>query len=152
MKKQRFIDVFELTTDDAATLVSDIETADFFEAVAKASEPKLAANWVIHELFAILNKNALSIEDSPVSSENLGKLISLIASGVISGRIAKDVFEIMVSEGGKPEKIVEDKGLKQITDGAEIEAMIDKLIADNTTTTVMVYISAVLIARISPTR
>jgi aspartyl-tRNA(Asn)/glutamyl-tRNA(Gln) amidotransferase subunit B len=131
MKKQRFIDVFELTTDDAATLVSDIETADFFEAVAKASEPKLAANWVIHELFAILNKNALSIEDSPVSSENLGKLISLIASGVISGRIAKDVFEIMVSEGGKPEKIVEDKGLKQITDGAEIEAMIDKLIADN---------------------
>jgi aspartyl-tRNA(Asn)/glutamyl-tRNA(Gln) amidotransferase subunit B len=130
-KKRRFIDVFGLAADDAATLVSDLEIANFFEAVARASEPKLAANWVIHELFAILNKSALSIEDSPVSSINLGRLVSLIASGVISGRIAKDVFEIMVNEGGNPEKIVKDKGLTQITDGAEIEAMIDQLIVDN---------------------
>ena len=130
-KKQRFIDDFDLALDDAATLVADKETADFFEDVAKASDPKLAANWVLHELFAILNKDGLSIAESPVSSKNLGKLVGLIADDTISGRIAKDVFEVMVSEGGDPEKIVEEKGLKQITDTGEIEGMIDQLIADN---------------------
>ncbi len=130
-KKQRFIDDFGLAIDDAATLIADLETADFFEEVAKASEPKLAANWVIHELFAILNKDSLSITDSPVSSANLGKLVALIADDTISGRIAKDVFEEMVSKGGDPEQIVEEKGLKQITDTGEIEGMIDQLITEN---------------------
>jgi aspartyl-tRNA(Asn)/glutamyl-tRNA(Gln) amidotransferase subunit B len=130
-KKQRFIDDFGVAVDDAATLVADKETADYFEVVAKAGDAKLAANWVIHELFAVLNKDGLSIADSPVSSDDLGKLVSLIADDTISGRIAKDVFEVMVVEGGDPETIVEAKGLKQITDTDEIEAMIDVLIAEN---------------------
>ncbi|MBT3915983.1 MAG: Asp-tRNA(Asn)/Glu-tRNA(Gln) amidotransferase subunit GatB, partial [Rhodospirillaceae bacterium] len=130
-KKQRFIDDYGLAIDDAATLVADKETAYYFEVVAKAGDAKLAANWVIHELFAVLNKAGLSIADSPVSSDDLGKLVSLIADDTISGRIAKDVFEVMVVEGGDPETIVEAKGLKQITDTDEIEAMIDALIAEN---------------------
>ena len=130
-KKQRFIDDYGLAIDDAATLVADKETAYYFEVVAKAGDAKLAANWVIHELFAVLNKAGLSIADSPVSSDDLGKLVSLIADDTISGRIAKDVFEVMVVEGGDPETIVEAKGLKQITDTDEIEAMIDVLIAEN---------------------
>jgi aspartyl-tRNA(Asn)/glutamyl-tRNA(Gln) amidotransferase subunit B len=130
-KKQRFIDDFGLAVDDAATLIADLETANFYEDVAKASDPKLAANWVLHELFAILNKEGRGIADSPVSSENLGKLVGLIANDTISGRIAKDVFEEMVKDGGNPEQIVEEKGLTQITDTDEIENMIDQLIADN---------------------
>jgi aspartyl-tRNA(Asn)/glutamyl-tRNA(Gln) amidotransferase subunit B len=130
-KKQRFIDHFGVAVDDAATLVADKDTADYFEAMAEASDPKLAANWVIHELFAVLNKDGLSISESPVSSENLGKLVALIADDTISGRIAKDVFEKMVRDGDDPAQIVADKGLKQITDTGEIETMIDQLIADN---------------------
>jgi len=130
-KKQRFIDDYGLARDDAATLIVDQETANFFESVAKGFDPKLAANWVIHELFAILNKKGLSISESPVTSANLGKLVGLIANDTISGRIAKDVFEVMVREGGDPEQIVEEKGLKQITDSGEIEGMIDTLIAEN---------------------
>jgi aspartyl-tRNA(Asn)/glutamyl-tRNA(Gln) amidotransferase subunit B len=130
-KKQRFIDDYGLARDDAATLIVDQETANFFEYVAKGFDPKLAANWVIHELFAILNKKGLSISESPVTSANLGKLVGLIANDTISGRIAKDVFEVMVREGGDPEQIVEEKGLKQITDSGEIEGMIDTLIAEN---------------------
>ena len=130
-KKQRFIDDYGLARDDAATLIVDQETANFFESIAKGFDPKLAANWVIHELFAILNKKGLSISESPVTSANLGKLVGLIANDTISGRIAKDVFEVMVREGGDPEQIVEEKGLKQITDSGEIEGMIDTLIAEN---------------------
>ena len=130
-KKRRFISDFGLTAEDATMLVSNIEIADYFESVALASEPKLAANWVIHEIFAVLNKDGLSISESPVSSESLGKLISLILDDTITGRIAKDVFEVMVGEGGDPENIIKDKGLKQITDIDEIEKMIDKLIAEN---------------------
>lgn len=130
-RKSRFISEFELSTDDATTLVSDIETADFFESVAKISEPKLAANWVIHELFAILKRDGLTIRESPVSAQSLGALISLISDNTISGRIAKDVFEVMITEGGEPAQIVEDKGLKQITSTDEIEKMIDELIAAN---------------------
>jgi len=130
-KKKRFISDFGLTEDDVTMLISNIGIADYFESVARASEPKLAANWVIHEIFPILNKAGLSISENPVSSESLGKLISLILDETITGRIAKDVFEVMVSEGGDPERIMEDKGLKQITDTGEIEKMIDNLIADN---------------------
>jgi aspartyl-tRNA(Asn)/glutamyl-tRNA(Gln) amidotransferase subunit B len=131
VKKSRFINDFGLSTDDATTLISDVEIANFFESVAIISEPKLAANWVIHELFAILNRDGLSIAKSPVSSENLGKLVGLIADNTISGRIAKDVFEIMINEGGDPANIIEDKGLKQITNTSEIEGMIDELIDAN---------------------
>ena len=131
MKRRRFISDFGLSVDDATTLISDVEIADFFESVAKVSEPKLAANWIIHELFAILNRDSLSILESPVSSKNLGKLVSLIADNTISGRIGKDVFEIMINEGEDPAKIIEREGLKQITDTDEIEKMIDDLIDDN---------------------
>jgi aspartyl-tRNA(Asn)/glutamyl-tRNA(Gln) amidotransferase subunit B len=131
VKKNRFINDFGLSTDDATTLISDFEIANFFESVAMISEPKLAANWVIHELFAILNRDGLSIAESPVSSESLGKLVGLIADNTISGRIAKDVFEIMINEGGDPANIIEDKGLKQITNTSEIEGMIDELIGAN---------------------
>ena len=130
-RKSRFIREFKLSIDDATTLVSDIETADFFESVAKISEPKLAANWVIHELFAILRRDGLTIRESPVSAQSLGSLIGLISDNTISGRIAKDVFEVMITEGGDPAQIVEDKGLKQITSTDEIEKMIDELIAAN---------------------
>ena len=130
-KKDRFIGEFGLSVEDATTLVSDIDIANFFESAAKISEPKLAANWVIHELFAILKRDGLTIKESPVSWENLGKLVSLIAEGTISGRIAKDVFEIMISEGGDPSQIVEEKGLKQISSTDEIEKMIDELIEAN---------------------
>jgi aspartyl-tRNA(Asn)/glutamyl-tRNA(Gln) amidotransferase subunit B len=130
-KKDRFIGEFGLSVEDATTLVSDIDIANFFESAAKISEPKLAANWVIHELFAILKRDGLTIKESPVSWENLGKLVSLIADGTISGRIAKDVFEIMISEGGDPSQIVEEKGLKQISSTDEIEKMIDELIEAN---------------------
>jgi len=132
-KKDRFIGEFGLSVEDATTLVSDIDIANFFESAAKISEPKLAANWVIHELFAILKRDGLTIKESPVSWENLGKLVSLIANGTISGRIAKDVFEIMISEGGDPSQIVEEKGLKQISSTDEIEKMIDELIEANPT-------------------
>ena len=130
-KKDRFIGEFGLSVEDATTLVSDIDIANFFESAAKISEPKLAANWVIHELFAILKRDGLTVKESPVSWENLGKLVSLIADGTISGRIAKDVFEIMISEGGDPSQIVEEKGLKQISSTDEIEKMIDELIEAN---------------------
>jgi len=130
-KKDRFIGEFGLSVEDATTLVSDIDIANFFESAAKISEPKLAANWVIHELFAILKRDGLTVKESPVSWENLGKLVSLIAEGTISGRIAKDVFEIMISEGGDPSQIVEEKGLKQISSTDEIEKMIDELIEAN---------------------
>ncbi len=134
-KKDRFIADFDLAPEDAAVLVADKESAVYFEALAEGRNAKLAANWVIHELFAVLNKEGKIITESPVSADELGKLIDLISDDTISGRIAKDVFEVMVAEGpdgnNDPEKIVEEKGLKQITDTGEIEAMIDQIIADN---------------------
>jgi aspartyl-tRNA(Asn)/glutamyl-tRNA(Gln) amidotransferase subunit B len=131
-KQARFMDVHELSAEDATVLVADQETADYFEVVlAAGGDAKLAANWTIHELFAVLNREGLSIEDSPVAADDLGKLVGLIADNTISGRIAKDVFEIMLAEGGNPEAIVEEKGLKQITDTGEIEAVVDQVINDN---------------------
>ena len=130
-KKERFISDFELAPEDAAVLVADKDSAEFFEALAEGRNAKLAANWVIHELFAVLNKEGKSIAESQVNADDLGKLIDLISDDTISGRIAKDVFEVMVSDGGDPAKIVEEKGLKQITDTGEIETMVDQLIADN---------------------
>jgi aspartyl-tRNA(Asn)/glutamyl-tRNA(Gln) amidotransferase subunit B len=130
-KKERFMTDFGLTPYDASVLVVERETADYFEAVAKGRDAKAAANWVISNLFGALNKKGVPITDSPVTAENLGKLIDLITDNTISGRIAKDVFEIMVDEGKGPETIVAEKGLKQITDTGPIEAAIDQVMADN---------------------
>ncbi|MEK9672001.1 MAG: Asp-tRNA(Asn)/Glu-tRNA(Gln) amidotransferase subunit GatB [Rhodospirillaceae bacterium] len=130
-KKKRYVDALGLSARDAAVLVADRESADYFEAVAKGRDAKKAANWVTNELFGALNKAGHGIADSPVSADALGKLLDLMDGGTISGKIAKDVFDIMLAEGGDPEKIVEDKGLKQITDTGAIEAAVDKIIADN---------------------
>ena len=131
-KMARFIDDYGLSAEDAALLVSEKETANYFEVVAEvAGDAKLAANWTIHELFGVLNKKGLAIVDSPVEAKFLGKLVGLISDNTISGRIAKDVFDIMLEAGGDPEAIVEGKGLKQITDTGEIEAVVDQVIADN---------------------
>jgi aspartyl-tRNA(Asn)/glutamyl-tRNA(Gln) amidotransferase subunit B len=130
-KKHRFMESYGLGAYDASVLISTRIRADYFETVANDRDAKLAANWVINELLGILNKDGKSIEDSPISSDNLGKLVGLISDDTISGRIAKDVFAEMYETGKDPEVIVEEKGLKQVTDTGAIEALIDKVIADN---------------------
>ncbi len=131
-KKARFIADFGLTDYDASVLTAEVEAAEYFEAVAKARSGKLAANWVINELFGRLNKDEdKSITDSPVSPEQLGGIIDLIASDAISGKIAKDLFEIVYTEGGDPAQIVEERGMKQVTDTGAIEAALDEIIAAN---------------------
>ncbi|QCO04146.1 Asp-tRNA(Asn)/Glu-tRNA(Gln) amidotransferase subunit GatB [Azospirillum argentinense] len=130
-KKARFISEYKLSSYDANVLVSEKARADFYEAVAKGRDPKLAANWVTGELFGYLNKAGKEIEESPVSAENLGGLIDLIADNTISGRIAKEVFEAMFETGEKPADIVEKKGLRQVTDTGAIESSIDAVLAAN---------------------
>ncbi|MEA2880402.1 MAG: aspartyl-tRNA(Asn)/glutamyl-tRNA(Gln) amidotransferase subunit [Hyphomicrobiales bacterium] len=129
-KKARFI-AEGLSGYDAGVLVAERVTADFFEAVAKGRDAKLAANWVINELAGRLNKEGRDIEESPVSAAQLGAILDLIGEGVISGKIAKDLFEIVWSEGGDPRAIVEGRGMKQVTDTGAIETMIDEIIAAN---------------------
>ena len=109
-KRARFIETFGLSAYDADVLVAEREAADYFEAVAKGREPKQAANWVINELFGRLNKEGKSIAESPVSAEQLGAILDLIKDGTISGKIAKDVFDIVFTEGGDPRAIVEGAG------------------------------------------
>jgi len=130
-KKVRFMRDFKLSAYDADVLVAEHESANFFEAVAKGRDGKIAANWVINELFGRLNKEDLDIAASPVSAGQLRAIIDLIASGAISGKIAKDLFEIVWSEGGDPAEIVEKRGLKQVTDTGAIEAAVDAVIAAN---------------------
>ena len=130
-KKARFINDYKLSAYDANVLVSEKAKADYYEAVAKGRDPKLAANWVTGELFGYLNKAGKEIEESPVSAENLGGLIDLIADNTISGRIAKEVFEAMFETGEKPADIVEKKGLRQVTDTGAIESSIDSVLAAN---------------------
>ncbi len=130
-KKKRFIEKFNLSPYEANILVSDIETSKYFEDVSKKSDVKLATNWITGELFALLNNKSIEITESPVTSENLAKLINLIKDGTISGKIAKTVFEIMADSGKDPKKIVEEKGLKQQSDPRELERIIDKVILDN---------------------
>jgi len=127
-KKARLTLQYGLSAYDAGQLVADRETADFYEAVAKGRDPKLAANWVISELFGALNRVGLDIARSPVTAAALGGLIDLIADGTISGRIAKDVFADMVETGEAAAKIVEKKGLRQVTDTGAIEAVIDQVL------------------------
>ena len=128
-KKARFVSDYGLSADDAGVLVAEQETALFFERVAEERDPKAAANWVMGDLFGALNRLGVGIERSPVSAEQLGALIDLIADGTISGRLAKEVFAEMIETGTDPAAIVEAKGLRQVTDSGTIEAAIDGVLA-----------------------
>ena len=130
-KKKRFIENFRLSPYEATILVSDIETSKYFEEVIENSDVKLATNWITGELFAVLNNKNLEISKSPISAKNLSKLINLIKDGTISGKIAKTIFELMMDSDKDPQKIVEEKGLKQESDPKALEALIDKVIVDN---------------------
>lgn len=130
-KRKRFVADLGLSDYDASVLAADKERAAYFETVAEGRDAKLAANWVNNELYGRLNKEGLDITDSPVSAAQLGGLVGLISDKTISGKIAKDVFEILWEEGGDPAQIVEDRGLKQVTDTGAIETVIDELIAAN---------------------
>ena len=131
-KKTRFINDFGLTDYDASVLTADTADAAYFEAVAEtAGDGKLAANWVINELFGRLKKEDHEISESPVSPAQLAGIIKLIKSDAISGKIAKDLFEIVYTEGGDPDAIVEERGMKQVTDTGAIEAAVDEIIAAN---------------------
>ena len=130
-KHARFVKEYGLSAYDASVLVAERDNADYFEAVAKGRDGKLAANWVINELFGRLNKEGKDIEHSPVSSAQLGGLVDLISAGTISGKIAKDLFEILWTEGGDPAEIVEKRGMKQVTDTGAIEKAVDEIIAAN---------------------
>jgi len=130
-KKNRFIADYGLTAYDSDILVAEKASADFFEDVAKGRDAKLAANWVINEFFGRLNKEGQDLADSPISASQLGSIVDLIKEGVISGKIAKDLFEIVWTEGGDPAAIVEGRGLKQVTDLGAIEAIVDEIISAN---------------------
>jgi len=130
-KKHRFIDQYGLTIYDAGVLIAEANRAAFFETVAKSGDAKVAANWVLNELLGRLNKDGLTLEESPVSAEKLAGLLALIADNTISGKIAKDVFAEMFTSGGDAAAIVESKGLKQVTDTGAIEKIVDEVIAEN---------------------
>jgi aspartyl-tRNA(Asn)/glutamyl-tRNA(Gln) amidotransferase subunit B len=129
-KKARFVGL-GLSAYDAGVLVTEREPAEFFESVAKGRDAKAAANWVINELFGRLNKEGKDIATSPVTSAQLGAILDLIGEGTISGKIAKDLFEIVWTEGGDPRAIVDQRGMKQVTDLGAIEKAIDDIIAKN---------------------
>ncbi|UOA14328.1 MULTISPECIES: Asp-tRNA(Asn)/Glu-tRNA(Gln) amidotransferase subunit GatB [Sulfitobacter] len=130
-KKARFIGDFGLSDYDASVLTADLDSAGYFEAVAQGRDGKMAANWVINELFGRLKKDDKSITDSPVTPAQLGAIVDLIASDAISGKIAKEVFEITYTTGRDPAEIVETEGLKQVTDTGAIETAVDEIIAAN---------------------
>ncbi|WP_415184757.1 Asp-tRNA(Asn)/Glu-tRNA(Gln) amidotransferase subunit GatB [Phaeovulum sp.] len=130
-KKARFVKDFGLSDYDASVLTAEAENAAYFEKVADGNDGKLAANWVINELFGRLKKEGHEIGESPVSPEQLAAIVGLIKAGDISGKIAKDLFEIVYTEGGDPAQIVEARGMKQVTDTGAIEAMVDDIIAQN---------------------
>ncbi len=130
-KKARFVDAMGLSAYDASVLVSERAIADYFEKVAAGRDGKLAANWVINDLLGALNKAGRDIEDAPVSPAQIGAIIDLIREGTISGKIAKDLFEIVWNEGGDPRALVESRGMKQVTDTGAIEKAVDEIIAAN---------------------
>jgi aspartyl-tRNA(Asn)/glutamyl-tRNA(Gln) amidotransferase subunit B len=130
-KKARFTHKFGLSAYDAGVLVAERETADYFEQVAEGREPKAAANWVINELFGRLNKESKDIGNSPVTAAQLGTVLDLIADGTISGKIAKDLFEIIWIEGGDPRAVVAARGMTQVTDLSAIEKLVDDVVAQN---------------------
>jgi aspartyl-tRNA(Asn)/glutamyl-tRNA(Gln) amidotransferase subunit B len=130
-KKARLVRDYGLPLYDADVLSAERDTADFFEQVASGRDPKTAANWVINELAGRLNKEDMGIAASPVSASQLGAILDLIAAGTISGKIAKDVFEIVWSEGGDPRVLVDSRGMAQVTDLSAIEAIVDDIVARN---------------------
>jgi aspartyl-tRNA(Asn)/glutamyl-tRNA(Gln) amidotransferase subunit B len=130
-RRARYIQDFGLSTYDAGVLVAEKETAAFYETVAKGRDPKLAANWVMGDFFAALNRTKRDITDPPVTAENLGALLDLMADKTLSGKLAKEVFEAMVETGKPPAVIVEERGLKQVTDTGAIEAVVEKVLAAN---------------------
>lgn len=130
-KKHRFINDYGLSAYDASILIAERARADYFETTAKGRDAKLAANWVINELLGALNKDGETLKNSPVAAKQLGGLIDLIANDTISGKIAKDVFAEMYATGKEPAAIVEEKGLKQVTDTGAIEKIIDEVLAEN---------------------
>ena len=130
-KKARFMAEYGLNAYDAGVLVAERISADFFETVAKGRDAKIACNWVMGDFFAALNATGKTMEDPPVTAANLGALIDLIKDGTLSGRLAKDVFALMVETGKAPAVLVEEKGLKQVTDTGAIEAAVDAVIAAN---------------------
>jgi aspartyl-tRNA(Asn)/glutamyl-tRNA(Gln) amidotransferase subunit B len=130
-RRARFLADYGLTPYDADVLTAEKETADFFEAVARGRDAKAAANWVANDLAGRLNREGRNITDSPVSADALGSLLDLVADGTISGKIAKDVFDIVWSQGGDPRAVVEARGLKQVTDSGAIAALVDEILAAN---------------------
>ena len=130
-KKERFIKNYSLNTYEANVLVSEKEISDYFEEVIKNSDIKLAKNWIMGDLFASLNDKNISISESPVTAKKMSQLIDSISSGIISGRTAKEVFEVMKETGEEPNKIIESKGLQQKSDPKELEAIIEKILTEN---------------------
>jgi len=131
IRRKRFVEDFGLSPYDAGILVSEKETADFFEIASKNSNSKLVCNWIVGELFSILNKDNKTIQESPVTPENIGKLINLIDDRTITGRIAKDVFEIMIDSGDDPVSIVDSNDMRQVSDEGELDGIIEKIIQSN---------------------
>jgi aspartyl-tRNA(Asn)/glutamyl-tRNA(Gln) amidotransferase subunit B len=130
-KRARFIAEYGLSPYDADVLIAEKESADYFESVAKGRDAKQAANWVVNELFGRLNKEGRAIVDSPLTANQLGAILDLIKAGTISGKIAKDVFDIAWMEGGEPAAIVAARGLTQVTDISAIAQAVDQVIAAN---------------------
>ena len=130
-KRARFVKDYGISDYDAWVMTSDQANADFFESVARGRDARLATNWITGDYFAYLNREGFDVSNAPIGAEKLGGLIDLIADNTISGRIAKDVFEAMIESGKDAAAIVEEKGLKQITDTGAIEAIIDDIIAKN---------------------
>jgi aspartyl-tRNA(Asn)/glutamyl-tRNA(Gln) amidotransferase subunit B len=130
-KKARLMESLGLSAYDASILVAEKATADYFEKAAEGHDGKAVANWVINDLLGALNKAGKTIEETPISPDQLGGILDLIKEGTISGKIAKDLFEIVWSEGGDPKDIVEKRGMKQVTDTGAIEKAVDEVIAAN---------------------
>ncbi len=131
VKKQRLVETQGISVYDASILVTEKAIADYYEAVAAGRDGKAAANWVINDLLGALNRAGNDIEESPITPDQLGAIIDLIKEGTISGKIAKDLFEIVWNEGGDPKKLVEERGMKQVTDTGAIEKAVDDVIAAN---------------------
>jgi aspartyl-tRNA(Asn)/glutamyl-tRNA(Gln) amidotransferase subunit B len=130
-RRTRYVNEFGLSAYDASVLVAEKETAAFYEEVAAGRDPKVAANWVMGDFFAILNKMGRGIENSPISAKHLGALLDLIADKTLSGKMAKEVLEAMAETGKPPGTIVEERGLRQVTDTGAIEAAVDAILAAN---------------------
>lgn len=131
-RKARFVSDYELSNYDATQLTTERYTADYFEAAAKhCGDAKLAANWVLSDVAGMLNQQELTITDSPISAEQLGELITRIKDGTISGRIAKQVFEAVCESGKNPDAIIEEQGLKQVSDSGALEKIVEQVLADN---------------------